>query len=490
MQTYKQLRRTRKLKKFGKKVVIAILFLGISYLLSLLSFYIYTQLSQILQPAEKGFLGFAIIGVIAGLVAVLVSFANKRLVLTVVISFLVDCLVNSIILFSSLGTKVISFLPGLMVGMFTVVGSGYLLRRKFGFLDISILSPRCLKEKDYKKYALARKLLENPNKITMTILNDACGLFQDKDVDPKIGAVLKEVDNFTRALGGDVAGFIVAHIKTETEKDEEKKEKVLFFIDLINDIKEEIDFAFVRIGSGEAKNFVDHPIKQAHHSYIASAATSANNPSIVATIVAGSVIATSAAGIIPGLPLISQNVIHPKEIQSTQGIVRPTQTATPTILPTETPTPKPTNKPAIIFSAVEKTFFVSAPQEGTIFTVNASGTYRFTIIGGAAEISPQKSQPNYPEQWGWQTKLLIYKNRAIAFGPTLSGLGNPLVGWIYLMGDPNLKPTAAEAEQSGKGKYIDLTLNKDDYLIFIVDDSDGGFVDNNGGVSLQVQKGV
>src|SRR3989344_998643 len=118
MKTYKGKRRLRKIKKFGKKVGIAILFLGISYLLSLLSFYLYTKLSQILQPAEKGFLGFGIIGIIAGFLALLISLANKQLVLTVVISFLVDCLVDSIILFPSLGMNVLSFLPGLIVGMF------------------------------------------------------------------------------------------------------------------------------------------------------------------------------------------------------------------------------------------------------------------------------------------------------------------------------------------------------------------------------------
>lgn len=100
MKTFKNKRRLRKIKKFGKKVGIAIIFLAVSYLLSLLSFYLYTKLSQILQPVEKGFLGFAIIGLITGLFAVLVSFFNKRLVLTVVISFFIDCLVDSVVLYA------------------------------------------------------------------------------------------------------------------------------------------------------------------------------------------------------------------------------------------------------------------------------------------------------------------------------------------------------------------------------------------------------
>ena len=130
MKTYKQLRRARKLKKFGKKIGIAILFLAVSYLLSLLSFYLYTKLSQILQPVEKGFLGFAIIGLIAGIIAILVSFLNKRLILTVVISFAIDCLVDSVILYSKLGTQVIQYLPGLLVSMISVLASWHFLKIK------------------------------------------------------------------------------------------------------------------------------------------------------------------------------------------------------------------------------------------------------------------------------------------------------------------------------------------------------------------------
>jgi len=487
MQTYRQLRRTRKLKKIGEKVGIIIIFLVISYVVSLISFFLYKNLSQILQPVEKGFLGFAIIGLIAGIFAVLISLVNKRLQLTVVISFFVDCLVESVLLFSDLGIRVVSFLPGLLVGMLAIVGSGYLLKRKFGFLNINILSPRCLKDKDYKKYALARKLLENPNKITMEVLIEACGVLQDPDLktDPRIKAVLKEVDNFTRALSGDVLGFIVANIKTEKEKDEEKKEKVLFFIDLINDIKEEIDVAFARLGPGEVKNFVDHPIKQANHSFLASGTTTANNPSIVVTIVTGAVIATSISGIIPGISPLTQNMTPPPETKDSQEIIVPTPTAIPTILPTVTPK----IVQFLTYSAVEKTIFVSAVDEGITYTAGSTGTYRFTITSGAVQATqPGKGPPGNTGAGKWNSRIIIYKNRPIDFSGHPVGFGTIPVNPDYVIGSIDFVPTFTEAENIGKGSNADIYLQKGDYVILSVWDSTGDFGDNLGGMYVQVQK--
>lgn len=454
---------------------MAIVFLVVSYLLSLLSFYLYTQLSQILQPVEKGFLAFTVIGLVAGFLAVLVSLVNKRLLLTVVISFFIDCLVDCVVWYPTLGLRVVQYLPGLLISMSLIIASWHFLKVKLGLGDKNILFPQNPEEKDYKKYALARRLLEDPNRITMEVLKDACGLLQG--IDPRIDAVLKEVKNFSRALSGDVLGFIVAHIKAEKKEDEEKKEKVLFFIDLVNDLKEEIDVAFVRLGASEAKNYVDQPIKQANHSILANAMT-VNSPSIVATIVASSVIATNAAGMIPGIPPISQKIALPPETQNSQEIILPSQTATPTILPTATPR----IVQILTYSTVEKTIFVSATEEGVTYTAGSAGTYRFTITGGAYLADPNK---------GWEAKVMIYKNRQIDW----SGPNETHTNWNYLVGfpgdrDPNEKLTAEQAEQLGKGQKIDIYLNKNDYLIFIVFDSKGDFVDNSGGMYVQVQKGT
>ena len=144
--------------------------------------------------------------------------------------------------------------------------------------------------------------------------------------------------------------------------------------------------------------------------------------------------------------------------------------------------PTPTNKPVLIFSGIEKAFFVSAQEEGTTFNASSTGTYRFTITGGAYLADPVK---------GWGGKVMIYKNRPIDW----SGPNGTHTNWNYLVGYPgdyypDFKPTRDEAEQLGKGQRLDVFLNKNDYLIFLVFDSKGNFVDNSGGMYIQVQKGI
>jgi copper(I)-binding protein len=474
MKTYKQLRRARKLKKFGKKVGIAILFLGISYLLSLLSFYIYTQLSQILQPVEKGFLGFAIIGLIAGLVAVLVSFLNKKLILTVVISFAIDCLVDSVILYSKLGTQVVQYLPGLLVSMSSVIASWH-------FLKIKLWSPKnsmqVTREQFNKKYALARKLLENPSKLTLDVFMEACEALQG--INPKIDRLLNEADHISRTIsflsGGNPIGLTVSLIPVKTEKDKEKKEKLLFFIDLVNDIWDEVKVAYVRLNAGNPGNYVDHPVREFGNTLIAS-----SGPSGLATISMAFVVATSVvAANNPSIgSIFPKNDNRIPETRDSQEIIVPTPTAIPTILPTVTPK----IVQVLTYSTVEKTIFVSALEEGITYTAGSTGTYRFTITGGAYLADPNK---------GWEAKVMIYKNRQIDW----SGNNETHTNWTYLVGfpgdrDPNEKLTREQAEPLGKGQKIDIFLNKNDYLIFIVFDSKGDFGDNSGGMYVQVQKGI
>jgi len=446
-------------------VGIAIIFLVVSYLLSLLSFYLYTKLSQILQPVEKGFWGFAIIGLIAGLIAVLVSFLNKRLIPTIVISFGVDCLVDSVILYSKLGTQVIQYLPGLLISMSSVIVSWHFLKRK-PWLPKN--STQGTKEQFNSKYALARKLFKNPNKITLEALKEVSGALQG--INPKIDALLKEADSFSRALSGDVLGFIVAHIRTEKEEDEEKKEKVLFFIDLVNDIWEEVNAAYVRLNAGNSGNYADHPVRQLGNSMIASSGPSGFATISMAIVVATSVAATNTADIGSMLP---KNDFLAPETQNSQEVNVPTQTETPKNSPTDIPK----TVPILTYSAVEKTIFVSALEEGITYTAGSTGTYRFTITGGAYMADPAK---------GWEAKVMIYKNRPIDW----SGPNGTHTNWNYLVGYPDVKSTREEAEQLGKGQHLDIFLDKDEYLIFIVFDSKDDFVNNSGGIYVQVQKGA
>jgi len=360
MKTYSQLRRIRKIKKFGKKVGIAILFLVVSYLLSLLSFCLYTKLSQVLQPVEKGFSGFAIIGLIAGLVAILVSFLNKRLILTVVISFGIDCLVDSVLLYSKLGTQVVQYLPGLLVSMSSVIASWHFLKIK---LWLPRNSTQDAREQFNKKYALARKLLENPNKLTLEAFKEVCGALQG--IDPKIDVLLKEADHVSRTIsflnGGDTIGLVVSLINVKTEKDKEKKEKLLFFIDLVNDIWEEMNVAYVRLNAGNPENYIDHPIREFGNSMVASSGPSGIATISMAFVMATSVVATNAADI---GSILRKNDFQIPETQDSQEIIIHTQTAIPTILPTVTPKTVQT----LTYSTVEKTIFVSALEEGITYT--------------------------------------------------------------------------------------------------------------------------
>ena len=131
---------------------------------------------------------------------------------------------------------------------------------------------------------------------------------------------------------------------------------------------------------------------------------------------------------------------------------------------------------------MEKTIFVSAVEEGTTFIAPSTKTYRFTISGGAYLADPTK---------GWEAKVMIYKNRPIDW----SGPNETHTNWDYLVGfpgdrNPEEKLTREEAEQLGKGQSIDIFLNKDEYLIFLVFDSKGDFVDNSGGMDVQVQSSI
>lgn len=343
MGKYKYLRRKREIIKFGKKLGIAAIFLVVSYLLSLFSFYLYTQLSQILHPEYKGFFGFVIIGLVAGFIAVLVSLVNKRLILTIIISFFIDCLVDSILLFSKLGIQVIQFLPGLLVSMSTVIASWNLLKRKLWLSKYYSQTTQSTKEKISNKYALARKLIEDPNKITLEVFKEACELLQG--IDPKIDSVLRKAEYVSQTLtflkGGDAIGFALYNIKVKTEKDKEKKEKLLFFIDLVNDIREEVSTALVRLDTAKGVDNIGHQSTMA----TITASGPSSVVSITITIVAATtVVAAGAVGIIPGSSLLPKNESQIPETQNSQEANTPgvTSIIVPSTTPTVTPTVAPT----------------------------------------------------------------------------------------------------------------------------------------------------
>lgn len=131
--------------------------------------------------------------------------------------------------------------------------------------------------------------------------------------------------------------------------------------------------------------------------------------------------------------------------------------------------------------------FVSALVEGVNFTASSTGIHRFTIIGGASEICPPESQPDFPSWWGWKTEILIYKNRPIYWSGGLWAPEHPNpADWDFSVGYPYLQSTYEAAEQTGKGMFVDIALAENEYVILVVNDSKGYFLDNSGGVYLSI----
>jgi len=363
--------------------------------------------------------------------------------------------------------------------MFLVIASWQLFKRRL----ISQTGMSDDKEKVKQKYSLARKLIENPNKITLELFKEVCEALQG--VNPKIDKILKEADRISRTIdflgGGDPIGFVVCNIKVKSKKDKERKEKLLFFIDLVNDIREEVNIALVKVKAAKIENNIGS------QNVSANLATASLGPVNFATIsmavVAASTISVAdAARIIPTNPLSTDREQITTQTQNVPEYeVAPTSASSSVELST-TPTlrlsPSPTPKPVLTFSTIEKTIFVSAVEEGTTYVASSTGTYRFTITGGAYY--------NNNPSGGWEAKVMIYKNRPIDW----SGPNNTYTNWDYLVGYPDSKPTREEAEQLGKGQSFDIYLNKDEYLIFMVFDSKGDFRDNRGGMYVQVQKGI
>ena len=56
----------------------------------------------------------------------------------------------------------------------------------------------------------------------------------------------------------------------------------------------------------------------------------------------------------------------------------------------------------------------------------------------------------------------------------------------YTLGIGRSSTTSGEAEKNGVGSYIDIQLNKGDYVIIVADDSQGDFGDNRGSINVSV----
>jgi formylglycine-generating enzyme required for sulfatase activity len=130
-----------------------------------------------------------------------------------------------------------------------------------------------------------------------------------------------------------------------------------------------------------------------------------------------------------------------------------------------------------------------ATNQGDRFTATADGIYRFTIEKGAIRICPP--DPNLPDCGTWNSQLMVYKNRDILWGSyenkDLRVAANLYpVRNDYGIGVNYFSTDLAVMEKVNKGRYVDIPLEKGDYLIFIPSDCQSCYGDNEGGVDISV----
>ena len=128
-----------------------------------------------------------------------------------------------------------------------------------------------------------------------------------------------------------------------------------------------------------------------------------------------------------------------------------------------------------------RTLRVSANGSGGgIFTATEAGTYTFAITSGAYTLwTPSRN---------WYTQLFFYENRPIVWGP-LGASQYPRSE----DGELGLKTsglTQGEASTAAVGQGVTLTLAVDEYVTFLVPDTENLYYDNQGSVNLLVSQGL
>jgi hypothetical protein len=152
----------------------------------------------------------------------------------------------------------------------------------------------------------------------------------------------------------------------------------------------------------------------------------------------------------------------------------------------------------ILLSVVFLLFFiqiVAAEQiivTGTSYdakwTAPESGTYQFTITGGAVRggngVSPDVCGACLDGRC-YVALVNVYVNRPISWGQISSCPVVPISPDYSLGSEPY--PSVAAAEAATIGNYVDIPLNKGDQLIFTIRDYQTSYPDNSGSITIDVQ---
>ena len=138
--------------------------------------------------------------------------------------------------------------------------------------------------------------------------------------------------------------------------------------------------------------------------------------------------------------------------------------------------------------ASEQIIVPSADSEGVTWTAPATGTYRFTITGGAVRggngISPDVCGACLDGRC-YVALVNVYVNHPIIWGQISSCPVVPISPDYSIGSEPFYSVAAAEA--ATKGNYVEIPLNKGDLLIFTIRDYQTSYPDNSGSITIDAQ---
>ena len=173
------------------------------------------------------------------------------------------------------------------------------------------------------------------------------------------------------------------------------------------------------------------------------------------------------------LPQVTVTLLPPTKILPTP--VPPTQ-----VIPTSTSIPQSLGTIAVIANS----------SEGITWVAKQRGQYTFRYVGGAYSPEPA-AQPTDKQ---WRTKIQVYKNRQIEWGPRQLNpqddpdfpYREPVSSDAVFMGN-YFVVTQAEATSAGElASPLSFDLQPNDYLIFVAIDDKGFYSDNQGAVIFEV----